>query len=420
MEFNSKPRTPNKVAANLRMRNAALLRTWTTRGFDPVAQALLPVRTFFGLRENRTGKSACATGKLSSCSIFLLVCFLCAGSISPQTSAAQAAPPTSVPATRELTDEIGRHVQVPADVKRVVSLAPNLTEIVFALGQGSRLAGDTDFCDYPAEATQKPHVGGPINPNLEEVVKLRPDLILATKSINRRETVEALDRLGLPVYVTDPHSVNEMIASVEHIGSMLGAEKAASALAEDLRERLTDLDHRLTHAVPRRVLFVVWTDPLISVGRDTFIADALRHAGGHSVVDTAAEWPRVSFEEIVRLQPEFLVFASAHAADTQHDIAALRARPGWRDLDAIRLGHVVIVSDAINRPAPRMVDAVEQLARAFHSELFTSRDAQLPRSVRGVDDKTDDWADRIGDEITNHMGSYMRTEINDEARACAR
>jgi iron complex transport system substrate-binding protein len=289
-----------------------------------------------------------------------------------QTRIAQsAAQPVAASAASQLfTDEIGRRVEIPAEVKRVVSLAPNLTEIVFALGEGDRLAGDTDYCDFPAVATQKPHVGGPVNPNLEQIVALTPDLVLATKSINRRETVDALARIGLPVYVTDPHSVDEMIMSVEHIGSALHAEKAAAPVVEDLHERLSGLDRRLSGAAPRRVLFVVWTDPLISIGRGTFIADALRHAGARSVVDTATEWPRVNLEEIVRLQPEYVVFAWAHAGDAQQEIDALRKRPGWRDLDAFRSGKVVIISDAINRPAPRMVDAVEQLAHALHPESF--------------------------------------------------
>ena len=273
-----------------------------------------------------------------------------------------------------LFDEAGRRVEIPADVKRVISLAPNLTEIVFALGRGDQLAGDTDFCDYPPAATQKPHVGGPVNPNFEQIVALKPDLILAG-SINRRETVEALYRLGLPVYyIADPHSVDEMVSSVEHIGEVLHAQESAGALARDLRERLSILDRRLAGATPRRVLFVVWLDPLTSVGRGTFIADALRHAGAQSVVDTATEWPHIGLEEIVRLQPEFLVFAAAHGADAQPDIAALRARPGWRDLNALRDGKVVVISDAINRPAPRMLDAIEQLARALHPESFVSRD----------------------------------------------
>jgi len=296
---------------------------------------------------------------------------LCAGAVAGQTSAAHAA----IPQGRELTDEVGRKVQIPQEADRVVSLAPNLTEIVFALGDGNHLAGDTDFCDYPAEAVQKPHVGGPVNPNMEVLVSLQPDLVLATKSINRRETVNALNRLGLPVYVTDPHSVDEMIASVEHIGSALSAEKSAAIVAGDLRGRLSDLDRRLAGAVPRRVLFIVWTDPLISIGRDTFIGDALRRAGGRSVVETKAEWPRISLEEVVRLQPEVLVFASAHAGDAQRNIDALRTRPGWRSLDAMQRGNIVVISDAINRPAPRMMDAVEQLARALHPEAFTSRAA---------------------------------------------
>ena len=302
--------------------------------------------------------------------IAVFVLIFCGEIFGAQQSTAHAA----LPGQRELTDEIGRKVQVPEEVNRVVSLAPNLTEIVFALGDGNHLAGDTDFCDYPSEAVRKPHVGGPVNPNMEEIAALMPDVILAT-SINRRETVSALDRIGLPVFVTDPHTVEDMIATVEHVGSALGVEKSATAVAEDLRGRLADLDRRLAGAAPRRVLFVVWTNPLISVGRGTFIADALRRAGGRSVVDTQAEWPRVSMEEMVRLQPEVLVFARAHAGDTQHDIDALRTRPGWRNLSAVQRGDVVVVSDAINRPAPRMVDAIERLARALHPEVFASRAA---------------------------------------------
>ena len=300
--------------------------------------------------------------------------------LSSEAIAAQTSPPqTEVSARREVTDETGRRVQVPQEAVRIVSLAPNLTEIVFALGEGIHLAGDTDFCDYPAEAAQKPHVGGPVNPNLEQIVALMPDIVLAT-SINRRETVNALDRLGLPVFITDPHTIEEMIASVEHLGSALGVEKSAADLAGDLRKRLSDLDRRLVGAAPRRVLFVVWTDPLMSIGRGTFIADALRLAGGRSVVDAKTEWPHVSLEEVVRLQPEFLVFAIAHAGDTQHDIDALRTLPGWRDLDAMRRGNIVAVSDAINRPGPRMVDAIEQLARALHPEAFAARAAAVPES----------------------------------------
>src|SRR5215471_15837372 len=207
----------------------------------------------------------CRTGKR----IVLVIVLSCGATASAQNGATLAPAATR----RELADELGRRVQVPNAPRRVVSLAPNLTEIVFALSEGENLAGDTDFCDYPSEATRKPHVGGTVNPSLERIASLMPDLVLATKSINRRETVDALDRVGLPVYVTDdPHSVNDMIATVEHVGNALGAEKSAASVVGDLRGRLVELERRLSGRTPRRVLFVVWTDPLISVGRDTFIA----------------------------------------------------------------------------------------------------------------------------------------------------
>jgi cobalamin transport system substrate-binding protein len=326
-------------------------------------------RIFRALRANycRSAARGCAP---------TVLCVILSGALPAQARMAPIAPRGGPPATRRVTDELGRTVKVPAEVRRIVSLAPNLTEIVFALGRASRLAGDTSFCDYPPEAREKPHVGGPVNPNLEKIVSLNPDLVLASKSINRRETVEGLARIGVPVYVTDPHSLDGMIASVEQLGAVLNAEKTAAPLVEDLRARLADLDRRLAGTVPRRVLFVVWIDPLITVGRETFLADGLRRAGARSVVEATAEWPRISLEQIVRLQPEFLVFASAHPADMKSSIEALRARPGWRDLQALQRGNVIVVSDAINRPAPRMVDAIEQLARALHPELFATGDAR--------------------------------------------
>src|ERR1700682_2982194 len=224
----------------------------------------------------------CMAAARPSIALFLLALISMPALAQGRIARATFAPQGAVPVSRPFTDEFGRHVEVPATVKRIVSLAPNLTEIVFALGEGDRLAGDTDYCDYPDEAPKKPRVGGPVNPNLEQVVALKPDIVLAT-AINRRETVDALARIGVPVYATDPHSVADMIASIEHIGEVLEAEKTAKPLAAGLRERLSSLDRRIARTTARRVLFVVWTNPLISIGRGTFIADALRRSGARSV-----------------------------------------------------------------------------------------------------------------------------------------
>jgi len=279
---------------------------------------------------------------------------------------------TSPKATyKEVVDDYGRAVRIPQPVQRIVSLAPSLTETIYALGLQDRLVGDTDYCDYPADAQKKTKVGGTINPNLEQIVALRPDLVLVTKNLNHIETVQALDNLGLASYATDTHTVQGIISSTERLADILGVSEAGASLGADLEHRLADLQQRLSGIPPRRVLFVVWSDPLISVGKDTFIGDALRWAGASSIVESAQDWPQMNLEEVVRLQPEFLVFAAAHGDSVEASFDSLAERPGWRGLDAVRQRHFAIISDAVNRPAPRIVSAIEELARQLHPEAFS-------------------------------------------------
>ena len=271
-------------------------------------------------------------------------------------------------AYREVVDETGRTVRLPQPVERIVSLAPNLTETVYALGLQDHLVGDTEYCDYPPEAQKKRKVGGTINPSIEEVAALRPDVVLMT-SINRFETERALDNLNIPVYATDPHNVDEILSSTIKLADVLGAAQNGVTLAGEMQQRLSELQQRIGELEPRRVLFVVWAEPLISVGKNTFIADALRKAGAVSIVETTQDWPKVSLEEVVRLQPEFLVFTTQND-EKAPDLLALSALPGWRSLEAVRNHHFVLVSDAVNRPAPRIVSAIEDMAKQLHPEAF--------------------------------------------------
>jgi iron complex transport system substrate-binding protein len=275
--------------------------------------------------------------------------------------------------SREVTDETGRVVKLPVQVRRIVSLAPSLTETVYALGLQDKLVGDTEYCDYPPDAAKKHKVGGAINPNMEEIASLRPDVVLVVKSLNRLETVRGLEQLGIPVYSADPHNVNGVLASMRKLSDVLGAEDAGAALDGKLRERLAAIHAKLNGSAPKPVLFVVWTEPLQSIGRKTFIADVLTQAGGSSVVDSQQDWPKYNIEEAVRLQPEYLVFASSHSQTVKNDVDALALRPGWSALHAIKQRKIAIVSDAINRPGPRIVDAIEELARQLHPEAFTEK-----------------------------------------------
>ena len=288
----------------------------------------------------------------------------------PQTASPLAA---ASPLYREVTDETGRIVRVPQPVNRIVSLAPSLTETVYALGLQDRLVGDTDYCDYPPDAQKKTKVGGGISPSLEVIASLHPDLVLVTKSFNRLDTVHSLETLGISSYATDPHTVDDIITSSKKLSDVLGAHDAGVTVGEEMKSRLADLQKHLAAVPPKRVLFVVWTQPLISVGKDTFIADALRHAGAVSIVDSDQSWPQMSLEEVARLQPEFLVFADAHSETGATTLEALASLPGWNIVEAVANRHFASISDAVNRPAPRIVSAIEELARQLHPEAFAQK-----------------------------------------------
>jgi len=275
----------------------------------------------------------------------------------------------------EVTDDVGRRVKLPFELKRIVTLAPNLTETIYALGLGDRLVADTNYCDTPPAAKAKAHVGDPQNPSLEAIVALQPDLVLATTSINRVATADALERLGIAVYTTagDTQTVLQMIDSIARLADLIGAGQQGAEVIGQMRQRLDTLHARLADRPMVHVLFVVSEPPLITIGQNTFIADALRWAGAESVVLSKQNWPQLSIEEVVRLQPEYIVFSEGHAGAAVEELAELRSRPVWRELDAVEMGHVVDVSEEAVRPSPGLVDAIEQLAREVHPEVFSRK-----------------------------------------------
>jgi iron complex transport system substrate-binding protein len=303
---------------------------------------------------------------------------------SPSGAAPLAQKPLQSPARRVVTDELGRQVKLPAEVNRVVSLAPNLTETIYALGLEDKLVGDTDFCDTPAAAKSKPHVGSPQNPSLEAIVALQPDLVLVAE-INQYATMDALARLGFAVYGTEPHTVEQTLASVGRLADIMGAPERGAAMAADLQKRLDALQARLADRPMAHVLFVVWEDPLMTIGQNTFIADALRWAGAESVILSKQEWPRIGMEEVVRLQPDWIVLSGEHMQAEGTAPKDFLTRPAWKDLRAVELGRVATASDDITRPSPEIVAAIEDLARQLHPEVFAApENATAPSPAAGA------------------------------------
>ncbi|MFZ0640352.1 MAG: helical backbone metal receptor [Candidatus Acidiferrales bacterium] len=298
------------------------------------------------------------------------------------TASAQDRPAAS---TRSMMDEVGRRVAVPTQVRRIVTLAPNLTEIVYALGAQDRLVGVSEYSDNPPAAKAKPSIGMPVNPSLEAVVGARPDIVLATTSINFAKTVDALARLGIAVYTTDPHTIEGTLRSVTDIGAAIGAAPQADAVVAKLQARLDALHAELKTEKPARVLFVVWENPLISIGDNTFISDALRWAGAESVIHTKQNWPQISMEEVVKLNPGYIIYADSQLdtegdadSDASPDLRAaiarhldeLRSESAWQELAAVRDGRVAVVSEEVEVPAPGLIDTIEQLARELHPGIF--------------------------------------------------
>ncbi len=324
------------------------------------------------------------------------------------------------PMTREVIDESGRRVAVPMDVRRIVSLAPNLTEIVYALGAQDRLVAVSNYSDSVPAAKTKPHVGMPMNPSLEAIVGARPDIVLAA-AINQWETVDALARLGIPGYTTDPHTVEGMLESIKDIGGVIGASAQAATVVANLQQRLDALKTKLAGVPPARVLFVVWENPLISVGGHTFIADALRWADAESVLHTKQNWPQISLEEVVRLKPDYLVFASNHAGDAASNaqrLAELRSEGGWQELSPVRDGRIAVISDEVNLPAPGLIDAIEQLARELHPDVFKATRATHARASRSS--MQADATSHFDSRFAGCWPAAPSPNLSAEATACGR
>jgi iron complex transport system substrate-binding protein len=266
---------------------------------------------------------------------------------------------------RIVKDQTGRMVNVPEKPHRLVSLAPNITEIVYALGLGDELVGDTDYCDFPPEAKQKPHVGTMVNPSLERIAALKPDLALGTPEANRRETADQLERLGIPLYGVTAGTLAGTLASIEDLGRILGRASEARSLVAEMQGRIDRLEKRIAGQPKPKVLFVVWYRPLITVGPGTFIADVIRAAGGLPIGENLkGEWPRLTLEELLPQDPGVILLPKTESFSPGTE--EFQSLPGWKDLRAVKEHRMFFVSEAIERPGPRLVDALEEVAGILH------------------------------------------------------
>jgi len=265
---------------------------------------------------------------------------------------------------RVVTDDLGRTVTIPVKVTRVVSTAPSVTEMIFAVGGGDRLVGVTTFCNYPEEAKEIAKIGDTMNPNMESIVALKPDIVFVSTASQIEAFMKTLEANGIAVYVSSPATLTEVLSGLESLGDLFGTEETIGKLLPDLRRRVDAVSLKVQDEKKPGVFVQISREPLFTIGADSFLTHVISKAAGDSVtagVPTA--FPKINPEAAMAYSPEVIILSDSE--DNQEPNDAFKNSP------AVKNGNVYKVNaDLLSRPGPRLVDALEQIAKYLHPEKF--------------------------------------------------
>jgi iron complex transport system substrate-binding protein len=270
--------------------------------------------------------------------------------------------------SREVVDEAGRRVTLPEKIERVVSLAPNLTEIIYAVGAGDRLVGDTTFCNYPPQAKDVAKVGDTLQPSIERILALHPQLVLVSTASQLEAFTTQLNEQHIAVYITDPRDLEGVFHSITNVGDLLGKSDVAAELCKQLRARTQAVESAVNGRQLVSVFFQLSGQPLYTAGKTSFVTNLIERAGGRSVTaDINEAWPRLGDEAALASRPEAIIMLSGAMGAT----ASAQVASALRNSPAVKDGRVYVIDgDLLTRPGPRLVDGLEQIARSLHPEAF--------------------------------------------------
>lgn len=278
---------------------------------------------------------------------------------------------------RTFVDDAGRKLYIAKPPTRVISLAPSITEMLFALGLDGQIIAVTEFCNYPAAALSKPKIGY-ARPNLESLVALRPDLIVAPQEFVRADTLAKLDELKIPVFMLEAKTVEDIMLQIQSLGKIFNRTSVSDTVTDGMRVRMADVTRRIAGSEKKRVLYVLNSHPLITVGPGSYIHQMIGLAGGINIAaGSSTPYPKLSLETVLQEDPEILIFPIGSVESVPKSEQQEWNR--WSNLSAVR-NHQLrdVSSDALNRPGPRVVEGLEHLARAIHPEVYLT-DTPLPR-----------------------------------------
>lgn len=254
--------------------------------------------------------------------------------------------------------------------KRLISLSPAATEILFALGLGNQIVGDTTFCNYPEEAKKIPKIGSFSEPNIEKIVSLKPDIIFAT-GLEQTPAVQRLSKSGLRVIVSDPKDISGLFDSINEIARTTGKEKEAKSLVDNMHKRIEDVMTKV-RVIPLnkrpRVFIEIWYDPVMTAGPGSIIDEILNIAGGVNIAyDTPRSYSRFSEETIIKRDPDVIILGYMTKENTKDTLAK---RFGWEKIKAVKNNRVIsnIDPDIMFRPSPRITDGIEAIYKKLYNE----------------------------------------------------
>jgi iron complex transport system substrate-binding protein len=260
---------------------------------------------------------------------------------------------------------------------RIVSMAPSITEVVFPLGLGDRVVGVSDFCDYPPEAKKKTKIGGVVNPNMEAIVALDPDLVLALPNVTQESLFRSLRQLGINVITLPNDTLDDLFKTIDRIGHVTATQQVAREMSDQLQSKFSEIRDLVSVRPRRKVMFIVGVDPLFVAGKGTFINELIDIAGGTNIAgDSFSKYPQLGIEEVVSQAPDVILYTSLNFELTpDQEVKAKALWQAYPSLPAVKDGRIHgLVADYVTLPGPRLARGVEEMARAIHPEAFEDKE----------------------------------------------
>jgi len=269
-------------------------------------------------------------------------------------------------------DSRGKEIIVDRKPQRIISLAPSNTEILFALGLDEEIVGVTDYCNYPPEkVAKKEKIGGFSTPNIEKIVSLNPDIVFATVGV-QKQAVERLEELGIKIYVLEAETAESLLAEIEKVGRLTGKSQEVEKLIENLEKRINAIEAKvgnLSDDQKPKVFLEIWSDPIWTAPKRTLIYQVIEMAGARNAITIEGDWSQVNTvdpESVINANPD-VILLSFEGGEPE----LIYKLPGWSAVSAVKNKKVFQIDpDIISRPSPRIIDALEQIAKILHPALF--------------------------------------------------